>query len=67
MKINITIKTKNNLDPLTTNRDQLEQEVARILAAEAKKLRDCTNTVYAREARMDKNGNTIGYDFTFVV
>jgi len=66
MKINITIKAKNNLDPLTTSNSDIELEIAKSLEAIAVQMMVGT-AKYARKAHMDKNGNTIGYDYTIIV
>jgi hypothetical protein len=65
MKINIHLQADANLDPLTADARHLELIVASRLENEAHKLR-FNLSKHIRKPRMDKNGNTIGYNYKIV-
>ena len=66
MKLNISIKVKNDKDPLTTSHYEVEKAAATILEEQAKKIRDYTVTNYSQKAIVDRNGNTTGYNIVIL-
>ncbi len=66
MKLNISIKVKNEKDPLTSSYKDVENEVDKLfqkLGTQA-----ITGAVnYTRKAIVDKNGNTTGYNVNVII
>jgi len=61
MKLNISIKTNNSSDPLTTSVAQMEIHTAKLLQAAGVQMMAGT-VKYARKPIVDRNGNTTGYN-----